>query len=371
MPIAPRVVHVVANLKEGGAEVLVRALCTRMERYGIDTAAVCVYSSNLSAEEKRAFGVPVIEIGRKGRMDAGFFPRLIDTLRSLRPAIVHGHISTGKYAGRIAALLAGVPHLVFTEHGDVPYDELRKLVNRVLHARTDRFIVFSDAQRTDLIAKESIPAERVSVIPNGIDLSRLSTDSQGVRAELGIDDATLLFFIPARIIGLKNIPLAIEALASRERFDGHPWMLAVAGRGPDLERCQALVTSLGVGERVRFLGFRDDVSRLMHAADVFLIPSQSESMPLTLGEAMLARTLVVSSPWPYARSFINDGETGFISDGFSSAAFARTVERALGNPQRRADILATAENFARATFDIELTARRHADLYREILGLNP
>src|SRR5258708_5843714 len=101
-----RLVHLVANLKEGGAEALVRALCPRLARLGADVRIISVYGSNLSDDERQALGVPVIEIGRAGRRDISFFPRLLRRLRELRPDIVHAHISTGKYVGRLSALLA-------------------------------------------------------------------------------------------------------------------------------------------------------------------------------------------------------------------------------------------------------------------------
>jgi len=85
----PRVVHIVANLQEGGAETLVRGLCSRLPAEGIDVTIVSIYPTNLTPEQERALGVPVVSIGRKGRGDVGFFGRLVRTLRGLKPDIVH------------------------------------------------------------------------------------------------------------------------------------------------------------------------------------------------------------------------------------------------------------------------------------------
>ncbi|MGH7708834.1 MAG: glycosyltransferase [Vulcanimicrobiaceae bacterium] len=365
-----RVVHIVANLKEGGAEALVRQLCPRLGRYGIDPSVIAVYGSNLSPEETVALGVPVVEIGRRSRRDLGFFPRLVNRLRTLDSAIVHAHITTGKFAGRSAAVLAGVPRIVFTEHGDLGRSPVRTALNAVLHPRTDRFIVFSEGQRTDLIAAERVPASKVRIIPNGVSLPDLNAgpiDRLAIRAELGVDPGELAFIIPARITEIKNQTLAISALAGQEQIAGRRWRLFLAGQGPAEAECRAIAAAAGVADRVRFLGFRDDVARLLPAVDGFLMPSRFEWMPLALGEAMLAGTPVVTAPWRYAGSFVRDGETGFVSADWSAPAFARAIERAVtpGDAGRR--IVENARAFARATFDIEIAARRHAELYRELI----
>ena len=229
--------------------------------------------------------------------------------------------------GRFAAMLAGVPHIIFTEHGDSVRDPLRTAINRVLHARTECFVVFSEAQRADFAAKEHVPTERIRIIPNGVEVLAYEGEAAEVRAELGIAEGTRLAVIPARLIEGKNIVLAIEALALRPLLGGRPWLLALAGEGPDRERCAHRAAALGVAHRVLFLGYRADVPRLLRAADLCLMPSRSESMPLAVGEAMLARTPIVSAPWPYVASFIRDGETGFVSEDHSAATFVDAIVR--------------------------------------------
>jgi len=105
---------------------MVRALTAGLARAGIDARVISIYDDGLSVAERMALGVPLLTIGRRSRRDISFFPRLVAALRDWRPDIVHGHLSSGKYAGRAAAALAGVPVIVFTEHGD----EARGLMGR-------------------------------------------------------------------------------------------------------------------------------------------------------------------------------------------------------------------------------------------------
>ena len=93
-----RVVHVVQTLKAGGAETLVRGLCAGLAEAGIAVTVVSIYPDDLSQSERAALGFPVVSLGRRGRSDFGFFPRLVATLRELAPDVVHAHLHAGKYA---------------------------------------------------------------------------------------------------------------------------------------------------------------------------------------------------------------------------------------------------------------------------------
>ena len=142
-------------------------LCGGLPRHGIDTSVVSVYASGLDTVSQRDLGVPLIDLRRRRRGDYGYFPALVSTLRELRPDIVHAHLHTGQYPGRIAALLAGVPSIVLTVHGHEPGGPIRWALDRVLHARTARFVVFTQNQRQRYAHEQRVPGERIAVIPNG------------------------------------------------------------------------------------------------------------------------------------------------------------------------------------------------------------
>lgn len=369
LPQAPparlRVVHLCANLREGGAEALVRALAPRLVDEGIDVTLVSVYGSRLSAQERRELGVPVIEIGRTARGDYGYWPRLVATLRALKPDVVHAHLHTGKYAGRLAALAARVPAIVFTEHGDEAGGPLRAGINRILHPHTSRFVVFTEGQRATYGAHERIAASRIAVIPNGIPPASEIADRNAVRDELGVPRSAFALFLPARLAAQKNQRLAIAALAESSVDRLH---LVLAGDGPDAAMLAALGRTAGVSDRLHLLGYRTDIRRIGGAMDAFVMASLWERMPLALGEAMLDGLPAISTPWEGALDFITDGETGYITRDFSQSALAHAFERAALDDALRARIRSNARRYAAARFDLRRTARAHADLYHEVAG---
>ena len=361
----PHVVQLVATLREGGAEALIRSLVPRLLIHGVDVTVVSVYPSRCDAHDREALGAPVIEIGRAGRRDVRFFPRLVATLRDLQPDIVHTHLHTGKFAGRAAAIMAGIPSIVFTEHGDEAGGLGRQAINAVLHPRTQRFVVFTNAQRTDFARTEHVPAERITVIPNGIAPAPTHGDREALRAHLALGPDAFAIFIPARLAHQKNQSLALRALAT-PGADPH-WTLVLAGDGPDRDALMREAQALGIGSRVRFLGYRSDVRMLNAAMDAFAMPSRWERMPLALGEAMIDGLAVVSAPWVGVHEFIDDGISGFIAADESAQAFAEALHRCTDDTLGRNRALVAARTFAGKRFDLDTSARAHVALYTSLL----
>jgi glycosyltransferase involved in cell wall biosynthesis len=358
-----RIVHVVQHLKSGGAETFVRGLTGGLRRSGLDVRILSIYPAGLSGEEQRALGVPVTSLERAGRGDVGAFGRAIAALRESRPDVVHAHLHAGKYAGRIAAIAAGVPSIVFTEHGDEARGALRSAVNRILHARTSRFVVFSESQRFAFAERERVPLDRVVAIPNGV-AEPPEGDRFSIRRELGVRGDAFLVYMPARLTTQKNHTVALHAFA-RTFANAPEALLVIAGTGPLEETLRGEIASLGLAERVRFLGFRDDAARLMRGMDVFAMPSLWERMPLALGEAMRAGLPVVTSPWDGYADFARDGLTAIVASDGSVEAFASALER-VRSAALRVSLAENARAFAGHAFALETSVERHAALYAEL-----
>jgi glycosyltransferase involved in cell wall biosynthesis len=360
-----RVLHVVQHLSGGGAETFVRGLVRGLHaRDGLDVRVLSLYPDGLDAAARAELGAPVMSLERRGRADlAGFYPRLVAAVRAARPDIVHAHLHAGKYAGRIGALAAGVPAIVFTEHGDEAGGPVRLAVNRVLHPRTTRFIVFSEAQRSRFAASEGVPLERIVVIPNGV-AEPPAAEREAVRAELGLAPDAFAVVVPARMTRQKNQVLALRAFATAFPRDGTARLL-IAGNGALEGALRAEAGRLGIGERVVFLGFRADVARLLPGMDAFALPSVWERMPLALGEAMLAGLPVVTTPWAGHDGFVADGATGFVAADWSVAAFADGLRRAR-DAAHAMPVALRGRASAREAFGLEACVARHAALYGEV-----
>jgi glycosyltransferase involved in cell wall biosynthesis len=358
-----RVVHVCQQLRSGGAETLIRGLCAGLAEDGFAVSAVSIYDDALDAPARAALPFDVVSGLRRGQWDAAFFPRLVAQLRRLRPDVVHAHLHAGKYAGRAAAIAAGVPVIVFTEHGDELGGGVRRAANRLLHPHTTRFVTFSEGQRARFAASEAVALEKIVVIPNGI-AAPPPLDRAAARAALGLASDACALYLPARFSEQKHQSLAVRAFARLAPARPH-WRLVLAGQGPLEDRVRDEALALGLADRVAFLGFREDAAALCRAMDAFLMPSRWERMPLALGEAMRSGLPVVTTPWDGVDDFVRDRETGIVAAGMSVDDYAAALAR-LDDTAAAAAIGSRARAFADERFDLAASVRRHADLYRTL-----
>jgi glycosyltransferase involved in cell wall biosynthesis len=356
-----RVLHVIADLGSYGAERFLALLVRTLRDPDIELAVMTIYSTPGGAPE---LGVPVLDVARRGRYDLAFLPRMIGRMRAWKPDVVHTHMHNGKYWGRIAALASGVKTLVHTEHNsEFGAPGAFRLVNRALIARTDAVVAFSQTHRAALAARESIPLERIVVIPNGIALAPLDGgERERARAALGAHDGERILLHVGRLSAVKNQQLAIEALALLPP----PARLVFAGEGADRAALESLARERGVAARVTFLGYRTDAAALIAGADAALVTSLNEAMPLAVIEAMAAGAPLASVPWHGAREMLGEGAFGTLAADYTPDALAAAVRAVLDDPSAARERADRARAFAREEYDIATTARRHAALYREL-----
>jgi glycosyltransferase involved in cell wall biosynthesis len=358
-----RVMHVAADLGTYGAERFVAQLLGRLHEPGLELAALTVADSRPGDAPD---DVARFSAGRRGRFDLTFAARMTAAMRAWRPDIVHTHTHAGKYWGRIAAIAAGVPAIVHTEHNSefgapAPFWWL----NRLLLRRTAAVVAVSQAQRDRLVADEHADPARIVVIPNGIIVAEPDSAARGrARAALGAAGDEQLLLHVGRLSAVKNQALAIEAAAllpGRVR-------LVLAGEGRDRDALQRLADARGVTARTTFLGYRDDAATLVAGADAALVTSHNEAMPLAIIEALLAAAPVVSTPWRGAAGMLGDGAYGLVAADYTPAGFATAVRAVLDDPAAAAERAGRAAAFARVEYDIETAARRHVALYREVIS---
>lgn len=360
------VVQIVPTMRDGGAEALIRSLVPRLAAESdLDVHVVSIYDPRLDESERIALGAPLHVIGRRSRRDLTFAPRLVSTLRRLRPDVIHAHIHSGKFAGRMAAIAAGVSNIVFTEHGDEASGFVHWSVNRILNARTSRFIVFTESERQRYAATQGIPLSRIEVIANGIPIPP-SIDVAATRAEIGLADDDFAIVTAARLVHQKNQELVLRSVAALRSAGRTKIRLFVIGEGADAQMLRALAAELHLGDAVEFLGYRRDAQRFTAACDVMALPSLWEKMPLVLGEAMFSGVPAVSAPWTGVDAFIEDGHTGYIAANWDVPEYSAALARAIDDPIARGSIGEHARKAAVERFDLSRAVHAHANLYRQL-----
>jgi glycosyltransferase involved in cell wall biosynthesis len=358
-----RVLHVITGLAAGGAEQQLRLLLGHQHQA---TEIATLTNPGSVARAIRADGTVVHHVGMRGNTDVSVLPRLVRLIRAGRFDLVHTHLYRACVYGRAAARLAGVRHIVATEHSlGERYIEGRRVSPAVrrLYLACERLgqmtIAVSQVVARRLVAW-GVPASRVEVIPNGIVSSRFAFDPvqrARLRARLGIAPGRFVVGSVGRLVPGKRIDLMLRAV------HGYPGLTAlVVGEGPQRPALSALAEDLDID--AIFVGERLDVPGLLSAMDVFVAPSAEETFGLGIVEALAAGLPVLYVACPALDDLPPGAVPGAHRLPVDPDALAPALAATVGNGAHRLSPAPALERY-----DMARIAARTNALYRRVTGM--
>ncbi len=295
--------------------------------------------------------------------NASALGRVRRLVRRTRPHIVHGHSSIGGAVARLAATGTGTAR-VYTPNGLLPA-RAALMAERLLGRVTDRFVAVSETEAELARRLRLARPDRISVIPNGIDLDAPGPPSLDVRAELGIDEKTPLVGTISRLVPQKAPDVFINACAGVATSMPDARFVLV-GDGPLAAQVGSQVTALGLGDRLLHLRGIHGAATLMPQFDVFVLASRYEGAPYAALEAMRADTPVVLTDVVGSRDLVVDGESGLLVPPGDPGALAAAILRLLRDAELRRRLGASSRARLIDHFDVRLMATRVAALYRSL-----
>ena len=317
-------------------------------------------------EHARVLGARVLPLPHPrdpafGRVVEGF-------LTAHRVDAFHVHVGTGRedWDGARAARRAGVRAVVQTQHQPWLFRDHRKIA-RVLHALdpVDHVITVSQAQRRTY-ERIGISPQRLTTVPNGIRSRGPGLGRLAARAALGLDPQQLVVLTVGRLTVQKGQRYLIDAVpALAARFPD--LAVVVLGHGHLHEQLRAQAAGLGVADRVHLPGHRTDARMLLDAADVFVLPSRQEGMPLAALEAMDAGLPVVATRVIGTTEVVADGATGLLVPPEDSAALAEAVGQLLADPALRERYGQAGRQRYREHFTSRRMAAQTLGVYEQVL----
>ncbi len=381
-----RVLRVIARMNIGGPAYHVSVLSGLLDRESYETLLVAgkIGSGEASFEDladRYGARLEVVDtLGPELRpvRDVRAFFALRRAVRRFRPHIVHTHTAKAGFLGRTAALtIAPRPITVHTFHGHVLegyFGRLASAVYRLLErwlARiTDGLVAVSEATAADLVRLGVAPRDKFDVIPVGLDLRRFlelrAERGAEFRREVGATQADVLFVYAGRLVPIKRVDRAIEAVA-RARQAGARVTLAVVGDGPLRRELEVLRDSLGLADSVRFLGYRPRLEEVIAGADVALLTSDNEGTPVFLIEAAAGSRPAVATAVGGVPEVVS-AETGVLVPAGDDVALARAVERLAGNADLRMRLGRRAREHVRLRFAHTRLLDDVDRLYRRVLA---
>jgi glycosyltransferase involved in cell wall biosynthesis len=362
-----KVLHVVESMTRGGAESVVVEHVRRAA--GDVEPLVCALNHGGPAlEAARAAGARVFLLEKSGTADG--VRRLAGILRRERVDVVNGHNATGGLYAAFAARLAGGLVVFRTEHTiHFPgrHSRVYPILEPLATALTRRVVCVCQAVLESHVRRLPWVARRFVTVANGISPAPHTRPREDVRRELDADAADRVVLTVGSLTRQKAQHVLIDAFADVAARDpaAHLW---IAGDGPLRVPLERRIAARGLDGRVRLLGAREDAHDLMAAADLFVLSSEREGLPMTLIEAMRAGRAVVSTRIGGTSEAVADGATGLLTPVGDAPALGRAIGDLLDDPVRRGAFGDAAQRCWSARFTAERMVGETEALYRTAIG---
>ncbi len=300
--------------------------------------------------------------------------RLIRYLRRERVAILHTHLFEPSAVGLLAGVLAGTGGRVMTRH----YSNYHTRIGKRWHVRVDQLcnrmshavIAVSQHTADHIVGGEGAPVEKVHVVFNGIDFSRVKVSDREAPARLRREwcpGGEHLLVMPGRLHPEKGQTYFFQALPLIRQQLAWPVVALVAGAGPFESAYRKEVRSLRCDDMVRFLGFRRDIPDVIAAADLVVLPSVAEAFGLVVAEALYLGTPIVATHVGGIPEIVEDGVDGVLVPPADSKALADAIVRLLDDPERRRLMASAGRERVRDRFSFEKMIRAYEQFYERLV----
>ncbi len=367
----PKVLFVMASYAVGGTELQLASLIADRPAwasgYALESITFLPPRSAEVAERFASLGVVNTLIDREQTSFPRFFLRLLQQVRRSRPDILHAMLdsSTGAW-GRLAGVVAGVPAIVqsdrsIVEEGTSAHLRLRPF----LDGRTKRFLPNAHAI-AERLRRSGVPAERITVVPSGVDLGRFDPDKLQGTGRFRRHPGEVVAGFVGRFHAVKRIDVLLEAVASLPE-GARPDRLVLAGDGPEASAVRELVAEHEwLREHVELIGTCTDVPAFLAETDYLILSSEVEGAPNAVIEAMAMRRPVVATRVSDVPTIV--GETGFLADPGDVASLAAAIAAMQGlAPGARAELGAAARGRVERDYDIRVVSERFWEAHRQLL----
>jgi glycosyltransferase involved in cell wall biosynthesis len=340
--IPSRVAYLITGLAHGGAETQLVQLALRMQMRGWKVRVITLIPPQAYTEQLHNAGVRVDTLGMTRKVpDPRALFRLARMLRREPPHILHAHMFHANLLARLARLITSVCVLICTAHStyespdgasDLKEITWREWAYRLTDSLCDLTTQISQTGLERYVWVKAVPQHKICVVPNGVDINRFRPDARArfeVRSELKLHDDCFVWLAVGRFDYAKDYSNLLHAFAQLSHEDA---FLLIAGQGPLKSRMESLAHQLGIAQKVLFLGIRQDVPRLMNAADGYVMSSFYEGLPMVLLEASASGLPIVATDVGGNRELVLNGQTGYLVSPRDAEALSAAMRRLMNMP---------------------------------------
>lgn len=358
-----KILQICSARQLGGGEKHLADLANSLARRDHDVFAALVPSSPLLAELSAVPRDNIAELRMRNSLNVASALKLAQFARERQIEIIHAHVARDYPLGALVSRRSGAP-LVLTRHVLFPMSGIHRLTLR----RTAGVIAVSEAVAMGLRSQKIFDPHKIVLIHNGIDVERFA---RGRETAAGQEESKRLRVgMVGHLAPIKGQEDFIRAAAIvcglRADVD-----FVIAGEDKSQGRenrrgLERLIEQSGLNQRIRLIGWVDDMARILPTFDLFVSPARAEPFGLSIVEAMASGVPVIATMSEGAREIINDSETGRLVPVGDVDALAKAIGELLSDPSRRRRLSANAARAVRERFSLERMVDATVQVYQQV-----
>ena len=372
-----RIMQVIARMNVGGPAVIVAELMRGLDKDRFEEILVTGFCAQDEADylDEMATDIPATRIQGLGRSvsvlgDFKSFFALLRMIRRFQPDVIHTHTAKAGVLGRIAGLIA-YPRAkrVHTFHGHLLHGyfpplktKLVILIEKFLATISTALIAIGNQVKSDLLAAGIGKPKQYSVIFPGLEELNIQSKASE-RIELGLEADEIYVVFVGRLTQVKRPDRLIEI--ARHLKENHPKVeLLIAGAGEKFAEIQEVANQESLP--MIFLGWRNDIGRILSASDIAILCSDNEGIPLTLIQASQAGLPIISTNVGSVYDIVIDGETGLLTET-NTQSIIQAVDELISNPSKIAQFGLVGKARAESHFSLKGMIQAHEELYSQVI----
>jgi glycosyltransferase involved in cell wall biosynthesis len=364
---------VIDSFDLGGAQTFLLDLVRHLDSTRFTAEVAAMHGHGVFESEFKKAGIVTHSLS-PGKFPPFYVPNFLRLLLHHNYDVLHFHLFGANLCAKPLAIALGHRAIfVHDQCNDASRDQNHFLLaaDALANRGADRVIAVSESVRAYLIAKEGLDDTKVVMIPNGLDTEHFGKATEEDRAfarkELDLPEDAFVVGGVGRLVPQKNFKAFLEVAAVV--LSANPKVLfMIAGSGPLENELKQLAAALGISERVCFLGHVSERSRLYHALDMLLMPSDFEGTPMALLEAMASGLPVVASAVDGIAEVCTDGQDALLLRPRDVAGYAAALNRLIESLSLREMLGLNARRRIVAKYEIRHIVKTIENLYEEVLA---
>ena len=283
--------------------------------------------------------------------------------KDFKPDLIHSQLWTGNTIARAVGMLTGIPNIITEQNVYLDRSKIRLFVDKILSSHTKKIIAVSEPVKEFILQKQKISGKNVRVIHNSFDQFKFKIEkSKKFKKELGIKNNFPVILSVGMLGRSKNQKIILEAL-SMVNLD---FTLLFLGDGPERDNLIRLTKELKLNNKVKFLGWRRDVSKILNASDIFILASYTEGISLSLMEAMFMKKVCVVSNIKPNKVLINC-KNGFLFPPDNSEELAKIIFKLIKNQSQWSKLGNLAKKTVETKFSTMQMIKNYENVYQECI----